>query len=162
MSLPPNGGGCQSCSRRFAFRGCETEFFELGQKRVFHAQSGTGVPHSKTLRVPRAPPICRQVLECGRASAALPLAHAFLYENTYIRITNFRAEASASKNSVSHPRSGGGSGVKNRSCRRWEGKGGRRNGEGCGGCGRRVPDGGASGASFRGAGPGAGRCGPPR
>jgi len=35
-----------------------------------HRQSGTGVPHSTTLRVHRARPMRRQVLECVRASAA--------------------------------------------------------------------------------------------
>jgi hypothetical protein len=38
-----------------------------------------------------------------RASAALTLAHAHLYANTYMSFTIFQADATASKNFVSHP-----------------------------------------------------------
>ena len=61
------------------------------------------VPHSTTLRVASTLPTCRQVLECARASAALPLAHGHLYANTYTSFTIFQADATASKHFVSKP-----------------------------------------------------------
>jgi hypothetical protein len=61
------------------------------------------LPHSETLRVASALPACRQVLECARASAALPLAHTHLYANTYTSFTIFQADATASQYFVLHP-----------------------------------------------------------
>ena len=46
---------------------------------------------------------CRQVLECARASAAFRPTPAVLSGNTYRSFTIFRADATASKNFVSHP-----------------------------------------------------------
>ena len=71
-------------------------------KHLFHSQSGTGVPHSTTLRVCRAQPRRRQVLECGRASAAFPPATKPVSRNIYTILMLFRAQANGSKNSVSH------------------------------------------------------------
>ena len=53
----------------------------IGRQGLDPAQSGTGVSHSTTLRVEGACPMCRQVMECARNSAAFPLAPAGLSSN---------------------------------------------------------------------------------
>jgi len=59
--------------------------------------------NSTTLRVHTTRPRCRQVLECGRASAAFPLTPAALSGNLDTIFTRFRAEANGSKNFVLRP-----------------------------------------------------------
>ena len=79
----PGLSNTNSC--RFG-KGAQDKILQIGRKRGFDGQSGTGVPHSMTLRVQAARPRCRQVLERGRASAAFPLAPAVMSGNLSQRL----------------------------------------------------------------------------
>ena len=82
---------------------CETEFFGLFQSTCFMAKAELAIRTPRRFAFTVRNRGAEQVLECGRASAAFPLAPTVIFSNLYTILMLFRAQASASKNTVSHP-----------------------------------------------------------